>query len=774
MSTDNYHGGIIIKQEVDQEEIKAYDKMIRALSIEQFIDLYKVPDLNTPYDQYHMAARTKLYREYHREATVELSAQFQLESLHKYTTLDRKVYNWMYALIQDRKYNSTMRMRMHKLHKTVEQFQPIHKSSYTCVVFTILQKSAYPSNYAYLYIQSDKNVHKSVVTYKYMCIGPNMISADGEYRNGVTPIQNINEIRLEYIELWEEIEEYLVDRKDIKYTQNYYLAHGIDKVQSLYIKKDVEVHRFAILLLVMAWSTQYVLLYMSLQNTHIDPSYNNNMFTTTDAEFFQHLVDVYSLQTLKQFYNRLHATRMWNELDAKDIPKSLFTIGQKIVPLSEAELDNVNDVKYTTWRELQISHSINDLIINSITPCIALTLDWIYVNGVDKYIFNNPILYDKIEISDMIHKKPGIMRRARTVLSDTNASMGDEIVISNRGIVIFTEYVGRTINSIPGSLKSTEYKKDIQPLFSNINAMSKYLFEIVYTLLCLNTKCQVVHGDLHLNNTTVHYMEKPYIYSSDIVHTNPYHFYTLDNAMYAFEDKYTIGTIIDFSRSFVNKDSSNLALREIQMIRIINYYKLLFPTFYQNNQKRLFSRMETHFDIVYKVFSAVDMYIHTDRLLKLIVKYPELESPPDVVALVQKIHDITKYYMTSVMETILTEDACEYPNYEILNTCFKPYIVDEEFMSHDVQITSMSWYKNDVTYSLSDNTRLPTSFTKLMLKKIGDPKIVELETKVQVRPAHIQMLEYIKYKSDNLKYKPNMQIVGIAKRNDHEAFHDNE
>ena len=100
-------------------------------------------------------------------------------------------------------------------------------------------------------------------------------------------------------------------------------------------------------------------------------------------------------------------------------------VGQKIIPLSNDNTD-INITKYT-WNELYISLLVGDLLINNICPGLSMTYDWFYINNIDRTIFTNNI--------------------------------SDKYIQTKRAIVILTEYVGRTVDSLKYYGNNEKYLK---------------------------------------------------------------------------------------------------------------------------------------------------------------------------------------------------------------------------------------------------------------------------------------------------------------------------
>jgi hypothetical protein len=199
------------------------------------------------------------------------------------------------------------------------------------------------------------------------------------------------------------------------------------------------------------------------------------------------------------------------------------------------------------------------------------------------------------------------------------------------------------------------------------------------------------------------------------------------------------GMVIDFGRSMILSDETETAtLLQQQSERIIMYYKLLFPKFFELHNTKLKAALDTNFKDVYKVFTAIDMYVHTDRLIKYVGNHTILDTHKSVLKQIQKINYVCNYYLTFIMEKVITKsintNAMPYPNYDIIMKCFSNYLVTPKFMDNHkkYKLEQVYFYTNDIKYSMLDQDSLhPRFITKL--KKPGYPSIVKIP------PHHISI-----------------------------------
>ena len=189
----------------------------------------------------------------------------------------------------------------------------------------------------------------------------------------------------------------------------------------------------------------------------------------------------------------------------------------------------------------------------------------------------------------------------------------------------------------------------------------------------MNKKLNIIHGDLHLNNTTLRHIDIPYLSSMDW--SNTHTAYAIDKKCYIFNFNNIIGTIIDFSRGFIIPDEPTLKQITKEDIgkRIIAYYENIFPSFMNTYRDKLKAALITNFTLVYKVFTAIDPYVHCSRLVNFIEKNPILKATEEVLSLVKKISAMAKSVLEVTMIKVVNGKIAdiEYPNITILKKCFK-------------------------------------------------------------------------------------------------------
>lgn len=601
----------------------------------------------------------------------------------------------------------------------------LNKTGYICTVFSIKKKyNKIKTNYIYLYstLEGEELVHN------YFCFGINLISSDGEYRSRFVNFEVLDRTRKYRTELWKDVKNHLSAKSNLyfeikQYSPNEYPKNVLTRIKSKIINDGCILDFY-----ILSWITQGLIKYLNVQNSHIDPNYNSNIFDKGDMKMMDDLIKKYNISTLRTFYTM--SSSFYNIED--DNKKFKSFCGQKIIPISIESANNLFNIKYDPWLEYYINEKINKLIFNYITPGVPVTYDWFFIYGVNSFLFDNKKMINKIEISDNAKEIVSHLEKARKniyynmdIRSEIKKHLKSEgtyeekeLMLSELGIVVLSEYVGRTINDITSSIKSSQYKKDIGSIFSVNEKFFKYMFDIVYTLCCLNKRLNVIHGDLHLNNTTLRHIDIPYLSSNDW--KDKHSAYIIDKECYLFSYNNLVGTIIDFSRGFIIPDESSLTkiTREKNVQRILAYYENLFPIFMNTYRSKMKAALITDFSLIYKVFTAIDLYIHCGRLQVFVKKNSLLGATKEVIKLINKILDMAKSYLEKTMIQVITGKIqyIEYPNITILKKCFKGQIATKKKIKN-AQIIDVFYIDNALKYSLSKFEQFNPIFQKIGLKK---------------------------------------------------------
>lgn len=622
---------------------------------------------------------------------------------------------------------------------------PIDRIDNVCTVFSIQRKGVSRSiNYAYLYSTRNKqHIREELYYHSYACIGPYYTSSDGEYRPRFMKYESIKRQKRKYPELWNEIEQYLIEQQEsLNFTLNYYFKEGTPRATKKQFQDDIDNSRISIDLFIMAWFAEGFLKHLGLQSGHIKSIYNKNMFSKDTSPFLDKLISSFGFESLKKAYTDSNQVSK-----SHDIYNISRRVGQKIVPITPQEKLHVYDVEYPIWLEHYISSQATRLVLNNVCPGVPILYEWFVIYKANKMLFNNDTVYNRMVMSDNAAELDRKINKASasSFSLDTTDIEKDRIrrisvlhpgesktKVYNSGVVFLSEYVGSVFNDLRILLKSDRYPKE--NIMSRFPLFKKFMFDIIYSLYCLNTKIDVIHGDLHLNNIAIHMFYRRYNPGE-----TPKNIKNL-KTIYVIEDKYyitdfspEIGTVIDFSRSFLsprNMRRNNVIgnpsiIKKNQILRIVAYYEEMFPAFMKANKTRFMHHIDLHFNDVFKIFSAVDSFILTDRMMRFIKKNNDLKIHPRILPFVKKINDIARRYMVDILKDVVYgKDIKEvpWPNLFIIEQCYSDYVMDKNYEKKYERhvLADVFNYDNSLTKSLTRFKDFPKGIACLKMMKPGE------------------------------------------------------
>jgi len=690
--------------------------------------------------------------------------------------------------------------------------------------------------------KSFKHVPKLV--HKYICVGPSLESYDGEYRyrfNRPDIIMAAFE-KKDLHDLWVDLHRYMkqkiLNENLTIYTDYFYPRIAIEEKYNKSLETDIESQNYKDNLLVLSWFMELIHLYQNIQENHINKKFNDIMFSNVNAdiEFMRKMILKYNENTIALF---AHSVTHMAVTRISQTP----VLGQKIIPLNLADVQSPLNINGGAWNEIYINEVINTLIVNIISQSFPIYADWFYIKNTSKTLFDNTKIYERMKYSETarwISKKlteaqrqtyyigyetdpDGTKRFATPSFEDlchhinNNIDLTKSMSMSNVALCVIGEYVGRTIADVPYLMgKSPRYAKVFQNVF-RMPYFSKYMFEIIYALYCMNSKCGIIHGDLHLNNATLtqiitHPKEQPdnivkdhtyvlyvldsksidiskhadsftknishdVLYEGIMDHKNKYQFMFLHEFMYA--------SIIDFSRgmihpkflvsdAFQNKDNDKKIVMQqkkiyiqSQMNTIISKYSKILNVDY-NVKDKLNIGLINNFDSIWKVFTAYDIYMFTDKLMRLLKMESKkiIKIDSECISLLKKINNIAFYHLNELINIVdqkIPSSEIEYPNYSIIKECFSEYIVDQKMPSinrEKMTIGDIYIYSNELKYSLDKFDNFPPYIKEWYgIKDLAHPE----KKYRQKDPAHD---EYIKRRKRlELRHKKNMETLWVtAKR----------
>lgn len=298
-------------------------------------------------------------------------------------------------------------------------------------------------------------------------------------------------------------------------------------------------------------------------------------------------------------------------------------IGQKIRPEYILKESN-NKIVVNKDNEININYIINGMILNYVSPNFSLFFKYNIYSYYNVNFYDNEQLINKIENS-------------RTLIKESNYN-------KEKLISLIIEHSGDTLYNIL-SHKKWKY---IGNLFNDYELFSGYLFQIIYSIMCLNTNW-IIQNDLHLNNITFNIKNLN-------VSDNSYSKFIIDDDIYYTKYLGVYPVIIDFGRSLILGDvDKNDLIRKLMKFSELNNNK----KYLESEKKKLFIQ-----------YSAIDIFKITTSL-KIFLDNIYIKTSNEIH------HDIIK-----LLDSISIESFNILSNKKELDDFASKYILKKYFNSH--------------------------------------------------------------------------------------------
>lgn len=646
------------------------------------------------------------------------------------------------------------------------------------------------------------------------------------------------------------------------FTECFYPADEFKKY-SEELETDIIARRLPIKFLVICWFAEFINIYKKQKINHINKlfkvimRFKDKVEIKEDINFIDSLLKKHGEEILYLVYNNVNcfnvSTRIGNPSQIK--------IGQKIIPLNLGEVQNPFNIRYKPWREYLICEKVQDLLVNGICAGVPILGDYFFIRNSRKTLFDNYVQYMKLEHSDLavgiarklidaqkgtfkprsediieyaagikpVEKKdtsnkillssykddednPDSYQEIEEWLSNKFQYLHDkikdpieyareEIIMSDMALCVTSEYVGRTFyDAINICTENETFNNDIGRPYENYDIWAKYIFELIYTLYCLNSHKGVIHGDLHLNNFTIH----PLFFSKfrDIsTIKNPHMLYYLDpQHCFAFPSRQYHTVIIDFSRavvrpslldSFENFDiisAKKLKLHrdgKIQLIkpeerseflyeqsiRILKAYETNFPDFTTTKKSSLSVLFSSNFDKLFPIFGGLDTYAAIGNLMLFFRKNGYDKKYEKQFKLLESIFNRVENELTETIEKYLEDPKSldtaiiPYVNKKIIDEFFTEYLIIQpnsnkldDFVKNNT-VVNVVFYNNKEFYHLDTIKHFP-DYLQSMYYYGTDNKLYRHRLSESIKHDRT---EYEKNKVKNLHYISNIAATVALK-----------
>ncbi len=658
----------------------------------------------------------------------------------------------------------------------------------------------------------DPNAVVEHIAFLYYSAAPSFNSCDGEYRPRFSSYNTYLKCRQMFPDIWNDLENYInrirVRREWSLYTSFYYPKME-QEARNMEVEYAVKSEALAATILAITWFHTIYEEYVGISKAHTNENFKEIFLGNglkDDLEFMKSIIKKHGEERIDYFRAYLN-TVIKNFRNQEQF----INCGYKMIPLNIKEVQDPLKLRYKPWREFFISNRCNDLVINSICPSYSIILDWMYIKNARKGLFDNASQYNRMKHSelakDILHTLYEAQRNTYFAVEGTeevlkNASSIkqwisskfkklnekiedpinysiEEIIMSEVTLAFVSEYVGVTFSDILSMIqKSKVFDSHLGHPFkdSGYDYFAKYMFEICYGLLCINSKLGVIHGDFHLNNATIGSL---YYGNSEIVANKNKHnkvVYVLDDDLQlVFPNNTYFGCIIDFSRSILNPNMADIfndkslpptyqlitnqeKFKASEVNSLLTLYIQLFPGKIKQKEE-LVVIFKNHFEAVFRLLTCIDLYMFTIRLNRMFVKV-EIGVSKKVIELIEKLNRLAEYYITTEMNNLINEPEKyakkivdgEYPIFTIIRKCFGEY--NDGAIYKDLGlITDIYCYNNNFKYSLDHYDTFPdfykyAKYVDPETKKLVDiPKVeqVRRDMRLAVEKSKIKNLDMMNY-----------------------------
>ena len=668
--------------------------------------------------------------------------------------------------IKDFMYSRSAWYRMHNIMMLRFNVLPL-KIGYSLAVFRGIRKNK-TSAFSLLYqdIRSDIKKDKKAITY--VALGPSLTSSDGEYRPYFIQLDVLLEYYKFNIDMYDMVEKHLIEQIESGDLELGVEIFPAEKSNSDKWSKEINENRYPIKLYSYCWMLMAWQFFREVSPNHVFKNFKPVMYDDKSATLYKTLSSLKGEDKVVEI--GFHSGTYFESIQSykRGGGSSSLKLGHKLIPLTLADIRNFKNPKHRPWRELYVDYLVGKLVVNLITPGVPIMGEYFFVQSTDHGMYDNDAMHTKIDHSKIgeeiveqleslkeqtkkeskFSDEPQFLNMRFKNLSDSLESSieqtEEEIIMSGISMCKIIENIGFTIRDIV-RIGNKDIRGMIGPLLSSPRVWGKYMFELVYNLLCLNSKIGVIQGDLHLNNAVIFPFAK-----TDFPKNNTFIIYQLENDSYKFPHYGSFGGIIDFSRAIVSQqrikedygDKYSEEYVAKQKTSILAFYSIFFPEFYSIHRFKLNNLLKEDFELGFKICTAMDSYRLFSDLVVLLKSSTKTRVSPKNIALVEKIRNISTHFLTETMQKVLINDkslqiVVEFPHATIIRECFQDYVVNtNEELPDDEIISDIFNYENPLKYDHQKEKDFPDILTRDFDKKIT--------SKLKMKPF-IKMTRYSQY-----------------------------
>jgi hypothetical protein len=545
-----------------------------------------------------------------------------------------------------------------------------------------------------------------------------------------------------------------MESKKLRITHDIFMPHDQENEKEK-IEKSLRASRIDIMMFSICWFIDYYRIRNRLTENHMNDSYKFIFSQPEDLATFEKvtlaaekyggydkLINGFSRHqaALGEVATKGDKSAQLRPEIVKEFSAARLGVGQKIIPMMIKEAYSTKNIIHNSWRELAMQTKSSALVINGISPCFSVLGDWFYLENTSAAAFENNSMHEKYRNSAAGHeiarqlslvdlyafidknKRNGPIDRRFKSISDTIENIifyiNTNISIIPLSICITSEYVDKTVRDILGAVAYGTDPVAIAPfkrILNDVEVFHKHMFEFVYSLLCLNEKLGIVHGDLHINNATI----RRYMHEEIVGVVEPTICYQLGGKVYSFPHYGTYATIIDFSRSIMSEQVllteydatfTQILLRdEGNLSRIYGMFKKPFDKLPTTNRKRLSQLIQENQSLFHKIISGLDAYSIAANILTMfeideITTKGQIKIPQEISqflrGMMTDIHTAFYQNLGNAFEgKIKTTADIEWPNRVLIDKLFPKY--SERSLAGKTIVDFYS-FNNEIKYQIDN------------------------------------------------------------------------
>lgn len=607
---------------------------------------------------------------------------------------------------------------------------------------------------AYAILYEDLESKKFDKSISYVALGPSLTSSDGEFRPYFVRLDAFIDFYETFSVIYAHLEDYIIELVENESIQLGIEIHASEKVDSNKIKKwmaTIDESRYSVKLYTYVWLLMFWQYKSGIAPNHVFPNFYSTMFDETSVKLYKALSSFEKEENIlkwAEYSGRFYPSVKTEKLEIKN--NSSLRLGHKLIPLTVSDVKNFKNPKYRPWKELYVDYMVGKLVINLIVPGLPIMGEYFFIQNTDHGMFDNDVMHTKLDLSKVgenIAESLELIQQQTYNISDSkNPSKNDEeqylnmrfkhlsdqldasieyteeeIVMSGISMVKVVEHIGFTIRDIV-NIGGKDPREMIGPLLTSYKVFGKYIFEIVYTLMCLNTKLGVIQGDLHLNNAVIFSLAK-----TDHIKNETVIIYQIGDRYYKFPHYGSFGGVIDFSRAIVTQSQIKKDFGEDfgeefiqkQKNAILSVYKMFFPDFYSKYSFKLNEFLKENFDLGFKIATAIDSYrIFGDMIILL--KASSERILPANITLLERIRNISLNILTEKMQSVLLKNDTmkEFPHELILRECFSEFTISpDEPLPETERLCDYYHYDRPLQYDHVYEKDFPEIMTKKFISE---------------------------------------------------------